>query len=140
MKMKLKEVQIHRNNLLSLGKKTFPSKMSFAISCNIEKFQKEVERIDKERKKLCEQYAEKDDEGNPVMVDSMIDGNEAKEYKIDKEDIKALKEEYESLLETEVDMDVRTVKMEVVEHCERSERYDVPTVEQLFAMSFMIEE
>lgn len=140
MKMKLKEVQMRLNNLVTLGTKTFPSKMSFAISCNIEKLQKEAERVDKERKKLCEQYAEKDADGNPVMVDSIINGKETKEYKLDSAGMKNFTEEYESLLETEVDMDVRTVKMDVVERCEQAERYDVPTVAQLLAMSFMIEE
>lgn len=140
MKMKLKEVQTRLKGLAALGQKTFPSKLSFAVSYNIEKFQSEAERIEKERRKLCEQYAEKDDDEKPVMVDSVINGNTVKEYKMDEEDLKAFNEEYESLLETEVDIEIRTVKAEVIEQCEKVNRYDIPTVAELLVMSFMLKE
>lgn len=140
MKMKLKEVQERLKGLARMGIKTFPSKLSFAVSCNIEKLQKESERIEKERKKLCEQYAEKDEDGKPVMVDSAINGNTVKEYKMDEEGRKAFSEEYEALLDTEVNVEIRTVKTEVVEQCEKVERYDIPTVAELVAMSFMLKE
>lgn len=140
MKMKLKEAQARLQNLAKLGTKTFPAKLSFAISCNIEKLQKEAEHIEKERKKLCEQYAEKDDDGKPVMVDSVINGVESKEYKMDAAARAAFGEEYDSLLDTEVDVSIRTVKTEVVEQCERADRYDIPTVAELLALAFMLEE
>lgn len=140
MKMKLKEAQVRLQNLAKLGTKTFPAKLSFAISCNIEKLQKEAEHIEKERKKLCEQYADKDDDGKPVMVDSVINGVESKEYKMDASARAAFGEEYDSLLDTEVDVNIRMVKTEVVEQCERAERYDIPTVAELLALAFMLEE
>lgn len=140
MKMKLKEAQARLQNLAKLGTKTFPAKLSFAISCNIEKLQKEAEHIEKERKKLCERYADKDDNGKPVMVDSVINGVESKEYKIDAAARAAFGEEYDSLLDTEVDVNIRTVKTEVVEQCERADRYDIPTVAELLALAFMLEE
>lgn len=140
MKMKLREVQVRLQNLAKLGTKTFPAKLSFAISCNIEKLQKEAEHIEKERKKLCEQYAEKDDDGKPVMVDSVLNGKESKEYKMDGTARAAFAEEYDSLMDTEVDVTIRTVKTEVVEQCERAERYDILTVAELLALTFMLEE
>lgn len=140
MKMKLKEAQVRLQNLAKLGTKTFPAKLSFAISCNIEKLQKEAEHIEKERKKLCEQYADKDDDGKPVMVDSVINGVESKGYKMDASARAAFGEEYDSLLDTEVDVNIRMVKTEVVEQCERAERYDIPTVAELLALAFMLEE
>lgn len=140
MKMKLRETQVRLQNLAKLGTKTFPAKLSFAISCNIEKLQKEAEHIEKERKKLCEQYAEKDDDGKPVMVDSVLNGKESKEYKMDGTTRAAFAEEYDSLMDTEVDVTIRTVKTEVVEQCERAERYDIPTVAELLALAFMLEE
>lgn len=140
MKMKLKEVQERLKGLARMGTKTFPSKLSFAVSYNIEKLQKESERIEKERKKLCEQYAEKDDDGNPAMVDSVVNGNTVKEYKMDEDGRKAFGEEYEALLDTEVNVEIRTVKTEVVEQCEKVERYDIPTVAELVTMSFMLKE
>lgn len=140
MKMKLKEAQARLQNLAKLGTKTFPAKLSFAISCNIEKLQKEAEHIEKERKKLCEQYADKDDDGKPVMVDSVINGVESKEYKMDAAARAAFGEEYDSLLDTEVDVNIRMAKTEVVEQCERADRYDIPTVAELLALAFMLEE
>lgn len=140
MKMKLKEVQVRLKNLANLGAKTFPAKLSFAISCNIEKLQKEAEHIEKERKKLCEQYADKDDDGKPVMVDSVINGVESKEYKMDAAARATFGEEYDSLLDTEIDVNIRMVKTEVVEQCERADRYDIPTVAELLALAFMLEE
>lgn len=140
MKMKLKEAQVRLQNLAKLGTKTFPAKLSFAISCNIEKLQKEAEHIEKERKKLCEQYADKDDDGKPVMVDSVINGVESKEYKMDAAARATFGEEYDSLLDTEIDVNIRMVKTEVVEQCERADRYDIPTVAELLALAFMLEE
>lgn len=140
MKMKLKEAQARLQNLAKLGTKTFPAKLSFAISCNIEKLQKEAEHIEKERKKLCEQYADKDDDGKPVMVDSVINGVESKEYKMDAAARATFGEEYDSLLDTEIDVNIRMVKTEVVEQCERADRYDIPTVAELLALAFMLEE
>lgn len=52
----------------------------------------------------------------------------------------AFAEEYESLMDAEVDVTIRKVKMEVIEQCERAERYDIPTVAELVALAFMLEE
>lgn len=140
MKMKERDVTKNYRNLAGIGNLVLPSKLSFAISCNIEKLKKEAERIEKERKKLCEQYAEKDAEGKPVMVDSVIEGHKTQEYKMSDDDKKMFLEEYESLLDEEVEISIRTIKQEVLEKCETADRYNIPTVSQLIAMSFMIEE
>lgn len=140
MKMKEKEVIKHFQELATLGKLTLPPKLSFAISCNLEKLQRESERIEKERTKLCEQYADKDENGEPIMVDSIINGNKTQEYKMSEENRKLFSEEYGELLDAEVEMELRTVKMEVVERCEKVDRYHIPSVAQLVAMSFMLTE
>lgn len=140
MKMKEKEVNKHFSDLAGIGNLTLPSKLSFAISYNLEKLQKESERIENERKKLCEQYSDKDDDGKPVMVDSIINGQKTQEYKMSEENRKLFGEEYNELLDTEVDIEIRKVKNEVVERCEQVDRYTIPSVSQLFALSFMLEE
>lgn len=140
MKMKEKEVSKHFSDLAGMGNLTFPSKLSFAISYNLEKLQKECERIEKERKKLCEQYADKDEDGNPIMEKSVINGTETQTYKMSDENRKTFNDEYNELLDTEVDIEIRTVKSEVIERCEQVERYSIPSVSQLFALSFMLEE
>lgn len=138
--MKLKEVNEKANELAKLGQKTFPSKMGYAISFNYEKLVKESERIEKERIKLCKQYADKDEEGNPVMDKSVIDGKETSSYHMTDENRKAFNEEYNDLLDSETKIEFRKLNMEIVERCETVERYDIPTVSELYAMSFMLEE
>lgn len=140
MKMTLKEVNKHYAELAGCGSLVLPSKLSFAVSCNLERLQRESERIEKERKKLCVQYAGKDGDGKPAMADSVINGVKTQEYRMSEENRKAFTEEYEALLDTEIEIGIRTAKMEEVERCEQAERYDIPTVAQLLAMSFMLEE
>ncbi len=140
MKMKEREVNKHLADLACLGNLTFPSKLSFAISYNIEKLQRESERIEKERKKLCERYADKDDDDNPVMEESIVNGKKMLEYKISEENMKLLTEECEELLDAEADIEIRTVKKDLIERCEQADRYDIPSVSQLHGMAFMLEE
>lgn len=140
MKMKGKEVKERFLDLQSAGNLALPSKLSYAIAYNAEALRKEAERIEKERKKLCEQYSEKDEEGKPVMVNSIINGNKIQEYKMTEENKKLLNEEYNELLDMEVDIEIRTAKQELIERCEEVERYDIPSVSQLSALLFMLEE
>lgn len=138
MKMKEREARERFYSLSGLGSLKVPSQLSFAISYNLEKFQREDKRIEKERKKLCDQYADKNEDGTPVMVDSVINGQKIQEYKMSDENRKAFEEEFKELLETEVDIEIRTVKEEVIERCEQIDRYDILSVSQLFALSFML--
>ncbi len=140
MKMTLKEVNRHYTELSGLGSLVLPSKLSYALACNLEKLQREAERIENERRKLCEQYADKDKDGEPVMVDSVINGMKTQEYRMSDENRKAFTEEYEALLDTETEICIRMVKREEVERCEQAERYSIPSVRQLMALSFMLEE
>lgn len=140
MKMKERDVIKNYRNLAAFGGLVLPSKLSFAISCNAEKLLHEVERIEKERKRLCVQYAEKDKNNEPVMADSVIAGEKTREYKMTEENRKLFMDEYDALLDSEAEISIRTVKMEVVERCEEAERYNILTVSQLLAMSFMLEE
>ena len=140
MRMTLKEVNRHFTELAGFGKKVFPSRLGFAISCNLERMQEEIERVENERKKLCEMYAEKDESGNVLMAESVINGQKMQEYKMSEENKKAFSEEYTQLLETEVEIDIRKSGMEEIEQCEKIERYDLLSVAELLALSFMLEE
>lgn len=140
MKMKLKEINKHFAELAGLGKKVFPSRLGFAISCNLESFQAELERAEKIRTKLCETYAQKDKNGNAVKVDSVVNNRKTQEYKMSDEERNAFSEEYSQFMETEVEVEIRKAKMEDIERCEKAERYDIPNVAELVALSFMLEE
>lgn len=140
MKIKEREVKEHFSRLAQVSSLVLPSKLSFAISYNMEKFQREFNRIEKEREKLCERYADKDEDERPIMVNSMVDGTKKQTYKMSEENSKLFAEEYEDMLDTEVDIEIRTVNKEVVERCEDVDRYNIPSVSQLFALSFMLED
>lgn len=140
MKMTLKEVRKNLDALNALGGIVFPVKLNFTIGYNLEKLQKEFERAEKQRLELCRQYAEKNEEGNPIMQQSNVNGQVSEFFKMSPENEVAFKKEYDDLMETEVDIEIRTVAPEVIERCEQAERYNVPTVAQLLGMSFMIED
>lgn len=140
MKMTLKDVRKNLNVLVKLGGYTLPSKLSFTISRNIEKLQAEEKRAEEERERLCKRYADKDSEGEPEMEDCVINGQKTQKYKMSAENQKAFDEEYEDLMNEEVDIDIRMVKQEVIEQCENAERYTIPTVANIVGMAFMIEE
>ncbi|MCI8592704.1 MAG: hypothetical protein HFI88_10265 [Lachnospiraceae bacterium] len=139
MKMKLKDVNRHYAGLAGAGDLILPSKLSFAISRNMESLLAEVERAEKERKKMCERYAEKDADGKPVMADSVVDGKKTREYKMSPEGMKTVNEEYQALLDAEVDVRISTVDAECIRQCEESERYSIPSVRQAAALAFMLE-
>lgn len=140
MKIKLREAAEYAARLATLSKKVFPSKLSFAISYNSEMLQKEIERAEKERLKICEQYAEKDEEGKPIMADSIVEGKKVQSYKFSEENQKTFLEEYNDLLDTEVEFDIRKVKTSILEKCEDADRYTIPSVADVTAMAFMLEE
>lgn len=138
--MKLIEVKGKIEKLKKLREKTFPAKMEYAISCNIETLEKELERIESERVRLCEKYACKDEDGNAIMDRNIIENDEKFTYRMSDESSKSFSEEYRDLMESEVDIDFRKVKIETIERCETIERYNVPTVDEISDMLFMIEE
>ena len=140
MKIRLKEAFIYAKRLAAFKDKVFPAKLSFAIYCNEETLQKEIERSEKERTKLCEQYAEKDEEGKPVMTDNIVNGKKVQAYKLSDENQAIFAEEYNELLETEVEIDIRKAKTSILEKCETYDRYSVLSVAEISALSFMLEE
>lgn len=139
MKMKEREVLEHCRELNRMGHLVLPSKLSFAISCNLEKLTREADRVEKERTKLCRRYADKGEDGDPVTVDSVSNGEVSKEYKMTKENRELFGKEYDAVLDTEIEIEIRSVKMEEVERCEAAERYSIPTVAQIRSLSFMLE-
>lgn len=140
MKMTLNDVKKNVNTLAGLAAMTFPGKLKYAVAYNFEKLGHEEERIEKQRLELCRTYADKDENGEPVMTKSVVNGRETESFKMSPENEEAFKREYADLLETEVDIDIRTVHPDAIDLCETSERYNVPSVAQIIGMSFMIED
>ena len=134
MEMKIKDAIMHYNALTqrpSIVDRTLPSKLSYSISRNVKKLQEEVKSYNDEREKICKRLAEKDGEGNPIIKDG--------KYDISEENKKILDEELDALLDTDIDVDIHTVEIDpILDQCDATERYHVPTARELMALEFMI--
>ena len=138
MKMTLKEANERYLALSKMADHTFPAKLGFAIAANMEKLEKECNRTEQERVKLCKLYAEKDEDNNPKMIDSVVNGHPMKSYDIFDQNLELLKKDLEELTEMEVDVEIRTIEENIIEKCESEPRYSVPTVKEICALSFML--
>ena len=123
--------------LLQLADKRLPVKLAFAISRNLAKLAPEVEMIEKQREKLCEDYAERKD-GQPVMIESVIDGQKMSGYKIAEERSDDFQAQIKDLFDTEVAVDIMTVNSAVLDLLD-SDRYDPLTPAQLAGIEWMME-
>ena len=96
MKMTLKEANERYLALSKMADRTFPAKLGFAIAANMEKLEKECNRTEQERVKLCKLYAEKDEDNNPKMIDSVVSGRPMKSYDISDQNRELLKKDLEA--------------------------------------------
>ena len=129
MKMTLVDVINRQRILATLADKKLPYKLGYAIAKNVAKFQAEAEIIEKSRKSLIENYAVKDDKGEPVVEDN--------QYKIEEEKMAEFNAEFSDYMSTETDVEIFTVPESVLDADDS--RFDVLTVAQIFALDFMIE-
>ena len=88
---------------------------------------------------FCKLYAEKDEDGKPKMLESVVNGRPTKNYDISNQNITLLSKDLEDLMETEVDVEIRTVEESIIEKCENGSKYSVPSVREIRALTFMIE-
>lgn len=127
--MKLKEVIQRNQQLNTISDKRLPVKISYAIAKNAQTLQKEAELIEKERIKLLEQYAEKDEDGNPKTDGgNYVLGDNMEKYT----------EEYKEYLDTDVEVDIHKFPETELDKLD-DPRYDVLTATELAALEFMLE-
>ena len=87
----------------SLAQKQLPIKISYAISKNISKIEKELEIYNKERQKLVDKYCIKDENGN-----NKIDENN--QLKIADENLDDWNKSINELLDIEIEIDIHKFK------------------------------
>ncbi|PRR84736.1 hypothetical protein [Clostridium luticellarii] len=104
--MNKKKIKISNQEILkkvdafnSIVKKQLPVCASYAISKNIEAFNREIEFYNKERKKLVDKYSKKDDKGKTVK---------SKKGEITLEKPEEFQKEHEELLNIETEIEVCT--------------------------------
>lgn len=134
MNMKLGEIRGNLQGLLNIAGKRFPAKVCYAISKNAKKLEKEYKELEEQRVKICESYADKDEDGKIITQEK--DGNTM--YVFSDENEKLCNKEYMELLEEEVDIDIRTVDASEMDKCDENERFDIPTPDDYTKMDFML--
>ena len=87
MRIKNKEIRILAEKMKEIEKKNFPVKVSFVLARNQKTIADILQTLEGQRKKLCEKYAERDENGNIKTEDNT--------YVI--RDVQSLKKEYQEL-------------------------------------------
>lgn len=128
MKLTNRKIVNDSNFLGGLIHKQLPVKISYAISKNISKIERELEIYNKERQKLLDKYCVKDEEGK-----NLIDENN--QLKIADEHIDNWNKDLNELLDIEVDIDIYKFNESDLlnSNCEM-------TVSELMLIDYMIEE
>lgn len=105
--MKIKnEVLVNSIGVLSkLTNMELPIKLSYALSKNITKIDRELEVYNKERQKLIEKYGEKDNEGK---LKTKEDGT------INILDIDSFNKDLKEILEIETEVDIHLIDLESI--------------------------
>ena len=129
MKMTLTEILQKQRNLAALANMKLPYKLAYAISKNLGKMEAEVKAIEETRLNIIKEYAVKDENGEPVVVDNKYDLGD---------NVAAFTEEFQNFMSTETEVDILTVPEAVLET--DYSRFDILTVDQIAALDFMIEE
>ena len=130
-----REILTTHSYLENLKAKKLPARLSMAISVNAEELGKWAGKIEEQRIRLLEGYAEKDEGGKPIIDDK----NGRKFYRITDEATAAFTEEYMAFLGENMP-DVKVIKVDGSELAVQLEdpRYDALTVAEFDAMRFMI--
>lgn len=134
MNMKLGEIRGNLQGLLNIAGKRFPAKVCYAISKNAKKLEKEYKELEEQRVKICESYADKDEDGKIITQEK--DGNTMYVFSCGNE--KLCNKEYEELLGETIDIDIYTVDASEMDKCDGNERFDIPTGTDYMAMEFML--
>lgn len=119
--------------LHNVVRKRLPFQLVYAISKNVQDISKEADIIGQNRIKLIELYADKDENGNPVIKDG--------EYHISDENQGVFQQEYTEFLHTETEVFKNIEKVDITKFDKlEDQRYDALSAADITALSFMISE
>lgn len=104
MKITLNKLINSKYVLIELGNtKGLSSIVSYSLLKNIKKINEELESYDKARIKICEENANKDDKGNPIIKNNT--------YDMDEKSLVFVNSEIERLKEEIIDIDIRKINI-----------------------------
>lgn len=104
MEVKLKKLINSKYVLLELGNtKGLSGIVSYSILKNIKNINRELDVYDKARIKICEENANKDDKGNPIIKNNS--------YDMDEKSLAFVNSEIEKLKEEIIDIDIKKINI-----------------------------
>lgn len=127
MRIKNKEIRILAEKMKEIEKKNFPVKVSFVLARNQKTIADILQTLEGQRKKLCEKYAERDENGNIKTEDNA--------YVI--RDVQSLKKEYQELLEIETELELQKIEEADLEKCGEG-KYDAISPDDAHFFQYMI--
>ncbi|MDD7793702.1 hypothetical protein [Clostridium sp. 'White wine YQ'] len=113
--------------LKEIAQKQLPIKVSYALAKNIAKIDSELKIYNKEREKLIDKYAEKDEKGNIISYEN---GN----IKIKYDCIEDFNKDNKELLEIENEIEIHQFNFSLLDG------YNNISAAELMAIDYMIEE
>jgi len=102
MKLTLKEIWISRVSLIELVNQKMEAKGKYWVAKQAKKIFSEIENIDERRVELMQKYGKKDKKGTSIPEDKLEKFND----------------EFNKLLDEEIDLDIDKVKYEYIEKLE----------------------
>lgn len=135
--MKLKDIILNYNQLTSseIMDRRLPARLSYAAMKNLRWLEGEARRYEEERVRLCRQLADKDEKGEPLLVEN---GEGRSSYQLSGENRDTLSKQLEELLEMEVEDQTYKVGAEVFDQWPGG-AFDFLTPREMGALDFMIE-
>lgn len=103
------------------------SVVAFRIGKNIKAIESEVKVFDDVRTKLLEKFANKDENGNPII------DKDTNQYDVPADKLEALKKEIKKLQNEEVKVDIKKLSLDDVEKADLSPR-------ELISIEYMLED
>lgn len=100
---------LNANNALGVLNNTRGMKavVAYRISKMLKPIAKELKEYEEQRKRLCDEYANKDEHNNPIIVDNR--------YDVSEDNLKIIDEELENLRKETVEIDITKVSLEDIE-------------------------
>lgn len=126
--MKAKDITNKYTVLSGLMMKRLPIRMSLVVGRNLKKLEPINTEILEKRDELIKQYAEYDDDGNPVRK-----GNEIKLA-----DMAGFYRDQKELLDTDFAVEFDKFDMSILDRCDSTD-FDSPTGEEVVALECMTE-
>ena len=136
MKMKLADVLVKSTQLEYLARKQLPVRLSYAIGRNRDAFAKEYQRYEAERIKMCEMFADKNEDGKPI-----IENNNYQMTDEARQELNQALDEFRNTTEVDIEIYKYNKKLDtLLTELDGNSRYDALSADDLRLLSFIIDE